>query len=105
MLKVTDICSTDPNKPNSCRSPGDIKIDRTVCRFLSSLPQTLLVSRVKVRILDPKAITQGKADSNRKQKSGVVRAATRGRLRIFLVWGETSGIDLRFGFSDTVGRT
>ncbi|KAL8784381.1 MAG: hypothetical protein Q9213_003981, partial [Squamulea squamosa] len=35
MLKVTDICSTDPNKPNSCRQPGDIKIDRTKAKIWS----------------------------------------------------------------------
>ncbi|KAL8963128.1 MAG: hypothetical protein Q9193_000563 [Seirophora villosa] len=35
MLKVTDICSTDPSKPNSCREPGDIKIDRTKAKIWS----------------------------------------------------------------------
>ncbi|KAI4247184.1 MAG: hypothetical protein L6R40_001527 [Gallowayella cf. fulva] len=35
MLKVTDICSTDPSKPNSCRQPGDIKIDRTKAKIWS----------------------------------------------------------------------
>ena len=29
MLKVTDICSTDPSDPTHCANPGDIKIDRT----------------------------------------------------------------------------
>jgi len=28
MLKVTDICSTDPKDPSSCATPADIKIDR-----------------------------------------------------------------------------
>ena len=28
MLKVTDICSVDPNDPSACQSPADIKIDR-----------------------------------------------------------------------------
>ncbi|KAL8640748.1 MAG: hypothetical protein Q9226_008711 [Calogaya cf. arnoldii] len=28
MLKVTDICSTDPNDPTACLTPYDIKIDR-----------------------------------------------------------------------------
>ena len=28
ILKVTDICSTDPNDPSHCATPGDIKIDR-----------------------------------------------------------------------------
>ena len=28
MLKVTDICSTDPSDPTSCGTPGDIKVDR-----------------------------------------------------------------------------
>ena len=35
MLKVTDICSTDPNKTNSCQQPGDIKIDRTKAKIWS----------------------------------------------------------------------
>ncbi|KAI4132341.1 MAG: hypothetical protein LQ341_006283, partial [Variospora aurantia] len=35
MLKVTDICSTDPSKPNSCLQPGDIKIDRTKAKIWS----------------------------------------------------------------------
>ncbi|KAL8662238.1 MAG: hypothetical protein Q9168_008293, partial [Polycauliona sp. 1 TL-2023] len=35
MLKVTDICSTDPSKPNSCLTPGDIKIDRTKAKVWS----------------------------------------------------------------------
>ncbi|KAG8534409.1 uncharacterized protein KY384_001254 [Bacidia gigantensis] len=35
MLKVTDICSTDPSKPNSCQQPGDIKIDRTKVKIWS----------------------------------------------------------------------
>ena len=28
MLKVTDICSTDPSDPTYCATPNDIKIDR-----------------------------------------------------------------------------
>ena len=28
MLKVTDICSTDPNDPTHCATPADIKVDR-----------------------------------------------------------------------------
>ena len=35
MLKVTDICSTDPTKLNSCKKPGDIKIDRTKAKIWS----------------------------------------------------------------------
>ena len=35
MLKVTDICSTDPSKPNSCSQPGDIKVDRTKVKIWS----------------------------------------------------------------------
>ena len=35
MLKVTDICDTDPSKPNSCKTPGDIKIDRTKAKIWS----------------------------------------------------------------------
>ncbi len=29
ILKVTDVCSTDPNDPTHCATPYDIKIDRT----------------------------------------------------------------------------
>ena len=29
MLKVTDICSTDPANPVACKQPGDIKVDRS----------------------------------------------------------------------------
>lgn len=39
MLKVTDICSTDPNDPTYCATPGDIKIDRTKSQILYSIPQ------------------------------------------------------------------
>lgn len=28
MLKVTDICSTDPNEPSYCATPADIKVNR-----------------------------------------------------------------------------
>ena len=38
MLKVTDICSTDPNDPTSCATPGDIKIDRTKAQLMEHLP-------------------------------------------------------------------
>lgn len=42
MLKVTDICSTDPSDPTHCANPADIKIDRAkakVMQGLSSDPQ------------------------------------------------------------------
>ena len=35
MLKVTDICSTDPNDPTHCATPGDIKIDRSKAKVWS----------------------------------------------------------------------
>ena len=35
MLKVTDICSTDPSNPAACKKPGDIKIDRTKAKIWS----------------------------------------------------------------------
>ena len=35
MLKVTDICSTDPNDPTHCETPGDIKIDRSKAKVWS----------------------------------------------------------------------
>ena len=37
MLKVTDICSTDPNDPTHCATPGDIKIDRTKAKIMEKL--------------------------------------------------------------------
>ena len=38
MLKVTDICSTDPSDPTYCATPGDIKIDRTKAKLMEKLP-------------------------------------------------------------------
>ena len=38
MLKVTDICSTDPNDPTHCATPADIKIDRTKARIWDNVP-------------------------------------------------------------------
>ncbi|KAL9098893.1 MAG: hypothetical protein Q9163_005528 [Psora crenata] len=35
MLKVTDICSTDPNDPTHCATPNDIKIDRSKAKVWS----------------------------------------------------------------------
>ena len=35
MLKVTDICSTDPNDPTHCATPNDIKIDRSKAKIWS----------------------------------------------------------------------
>lgn len=37
MLKVTDICSTDPNDPTHCATPGDIKVDRTKAKIMEKL--------------------------------------------------------------------
>lgn len=37
MLKVTDICSTDPNDPTSCATPADIKVDRTKAKIMEKL--------------------------------------------------------------------
>ena len=34
ILKVTDICCTDPNDPSCCATPNDIKIDRTKAQIL-----------------------------------------------------------------------
>lgn len=34
ILKVTDVCSTDPNDPTSCTTPYDIKIDRTKAQIM-----------------------------------------------------------------------
>lgn len=38
MLKVTDICSIDPNDPSYCATPADIKIDRAKCSIMQGLP-------------------------------------------------------------------
>ena len=40
MLKVTDICSTDPNDPTHCATPADIKIDRTKAKIMEKLDST-----------------------------------------------------------------
>ena len=37
-LKVTDICSTDPNDPTHCAHPMDIKIDRSKAKIMEKLP-------------------------------------------------------------------
>ena len=37
MLKVTDICSTDPSDPTYCATPGDIKVDRTKVQIMEKL--------------------------------------------------------------------
>ena len=37
MLKVTDICSTDPSDPTHCAHPGEIKVDRTKVKIMEHL--------------------------------------------------------------------
>lgn len=37
MLKVTDICSTDPSDPTYCATPADIKVDRTKVQMMEKL--------------------------------------------------------------------
>ena len=37
MLKVTDICSTDPNDPTHCATPADIKVDRTKAKIMEQI--------------------------------------------------------------------
>lgn len=37
ILKVTDICSTDPNDPTHCATPYDIKIDRTKAQIMEHM--------------------------------------------------------------------
>ena len=37
MLKVTDICSTDPTDPTHCDTPYDIKIDRSKAKIMELL--------------------------------------------------------------------
>ena len=37
MLKVNDICPTDPSDSTSCQSPMDIKVDRDKVRTLFNL--------------------------------------------------------------------
>ncbi|KAL8659666.1 MAG: hypothetical protein Q9202_007019 [Teloschistes flavicans] len=37
MLKVTDICSTDPRDPTHCETPLDIKIDRTKAQIMERM--------------------------------------------------------------------
>lgn len=38
MLKVTEVCSTDPNDPTHCAKPGDIKIDRSKAKIMELSP-------------------------------------------------------------------
>lgn len=37
MLKVTDICSTDPSDPTYCETPVDIKVDRTKANIMTKI--------------------------------------------------------------------
>ncbi|KAL8786767.1 MAG: hypothetical protein Q9213_002588 [Squamulea squamosa] len=37
ILKVTDVCSTDPNDPTACLTPYDIKIDRSKAAIMQHL--------------------------------------------------------------------
>ncbi|KAI4197436.1 MAG: hypothetical protein LQ350_005929 [Teloschistes chrysophthalmus] len=37
MLKVTDICSTDPKDPTHCETPLDIKVDRTKAQIMEHM--------------------------------------------------------------------
>lgn len=40
MLKVTDICSTDPDDPTHCATPADIKVDRTKAKIMEQIDST-----------------------------------------------------------------
>ena len=44
MLKVTDICSTDPSDPTHCVTPADIKIDRNKMQIMQGLTANPLTS-------------------------------------------------------------
>ena len=44
MLKVTDICSTDPNDPTHCESPADIKVERSKVSVMEGLTANPLTS-------------------------------------------------------------
>lgn len=37
MLKITDICSTDPNDPTHCATPYDIKVDRNKAQIMEHM--------------------------------------------------------------------
>ena len=37
MLKVTDICSIDPNDPTHCANPVDIKVDRSKAAVMENV--------------------------------------------------------------------
>ena len=38
LIKVTDICSTDPSDPTYCATPNDIKMDRAKVQILYGIP-------------------------------------------------------------------
>ena len=38
IVKVMDICSTDPSDPSYCATPADIKIDRAKVQMLYNIP-------------------------------------------------------------------
>ena len=37
MLKVTDICTTDPNDPTHCANPVDIKVERSKAAVMEAV--------------------------------------------------------------------
>lgn len=42
IVKVMDICSTDPSDPTYCATPADIKIDRAKVQMLYNIPDPRL---------------------------------------------------------------
>lgn len=44
ILKVTDICSTDPNDPTHCATPADIKVDRSKVAVMEGMTAKRLSS-------------------------------------------------------------
>lgn len=45
ILKVTDICSTDPDDPTHCATPADIKVERTKAQVMEHLTGDPLLSQ------------------------------------------------------------
>lgn len=44
MLKVTDVCSTDPSDPTHCATPADIKIDRAKAQVMEGFANSPISS-------------------------------------------------------------
>ncbi len=60
ILKITDVCSTDPNDPTACLTPYDIKIDRAKASIMHKLNLGGMPPMEKQAALNGTEFTAGK---------------------------------------------